>query len=95
MDFITHLPPSVGKTIVMVVVDYLSKYAHFSPLKNGCMAAEVAHDFIRDIIHLHSFPSSTVSDRDPIFLRKFWKELFRQQGTLLAHSTACHPQTDR
>ncbi|CAM8999668.1 unnamed protein product [Rhodiola kirilowii] len=94
MDFITHLPPSAGKTSIMVVVDRLSKYAHFSPLKGGCSAAEVANIFIRDIIRLHGFPSTIVSDRDPIFLSKFWKELFRQQGTLLAYSTAYHPQSD-
>ncbi|CAM8954215.1 unnamed protein product [Rhodiola kirilowii] len=94
MDFITHLPPSAGKSTIMVVVDRLSKNAHFSPLKGDCSAAEVAQVFIRDIVKLHGFPGSIVSDRDPIFLSKFWKELFREQGTFLAHSTAYHPQSD-
>ncbi|CAM8926573.1 unnamed protein product [Rhodiola kirilowii] len=77
MDFITHLPQSTGQSAIMVVVDRLSKYAHFSPLKGGYAAADVASVFIRDIIKLHGFPASIVSDRDPIFMSKFWKALFK------------------
>ncbi|CAM8986770.1 unnamed protein product [Rhodiola kirilowii] len=50
MDFITHLTPSFGKATILVVVDRLSKYAHFSPLKEGCTASEVAQIFISDIV---------------------------------------------
>ncbi|CAM8943834.1 unnamed protein product [Rhodiola kirilowii] len=94
MDFITHLPPSNGLIAIMVVVDRLSKYAHFSSLKGGYTAADVASVFIRDMIKLHGFPASIVSDRNPIFMSKFLKALFKQQGTLLAHMTAYHPQGD-
>ncbi|CAM8943805.1 unnamed protein product [Rhodiola kirilowii] len=94
MDFVTHLPPSNGLTAIMVVVDRLSKYAHFSPLKVGYTAADVASVFIRDMIKLHGFAASIISDRNPIFMSKFWKALFKQQGTLLAHTTAYHPQGD-
>ncbi|CAM8943727.1 unnamed protein product [Rhodiola kirilowii] len=92
MDFVTHLPPSNGLTAIMVVVDRLSKYAHFSPLKVGYTAADVASVFIRDMIKLHGFHASIISDRNPIFMSKFWKALFKQQGTLLAHTTAYHPK---
>ncbi|CAM8997673.1 unnamed protein product [Rhodiola kirilowii] len=94
MDFITQLPPSTGHSAIMVVVDRLTKYAHFSKLKGGYTAADVALVFIRDIIKLHGFPASIVSDRDPIFLSKFWKALFKQQGTLLVYTTVYHPQGD-
>ncbi|CAM8982891.1 unnamed protein product [Rhodiola kirilowii] len=94
MDFFTHLPPSAGHSAIMVVVDCLSKYSHFSPLKGGYTAAHIASVFFRDIIKLHGFQASIVSDRDPIFMSKFWKALFKQQGTLLAHTTAYNPQGD-
>lgn len=83
LDFITHLPPSAGKTVILVVVDRLSKQAHFSALANHFTAPIVAEVFVRDIIRLHGVPTSLVSDRDPVFLSHFWRELFRLQGTLI------------
>lgn len=94
LDFITQLPPSSGKTTILVVVDRLSKNAHFSALGPQSSAPQVASIFVRDIVRLHGFPTSIVSDRDPIFMSAFWKELFRLQGTSLAMSSAYHPQTD-
>ncbi|CAM8941132.1 unnamed protein product [Rhodiola kirilowii] len=94
MDFITHLPTSKGKTVIFVVVDRLTKYAHFMPLPSGFTAEMVAKVFSKEIFRLHGVPNSIVSDRDPIFLSHFWKELFRTQGTTLSHSSAYHPQTD-
>jgi transposase InsO family protein len=47
-----------------------------------------------DIVHLHSFPDSIVSDRDPVFTSNIWRELFKLAGVTLRMSTAFHPQTD-
>ncbi|CAM8935244.1 unnamed protein product [Rhodiola kirilowii] len=94
MDFITHLPRSEGKTVVMVVVDRLSKFAHFCPMTSGFTSESTAKIFVREICRLHGVPTSIVSDQDPIFLSSFWQELFHRQGTLLSHSSAYHPQSD-
>ncbi|CAM8925464.1 unnamed protein product [Rhodiola kirilowii] len=94
MDFITHLPPSKGKSVIFVVVDRLTKYAHFMALPSGFTAEMVAKAFAKEIFCLHGAPNSIVSDKDPIFLSRFWKKLFRVQGTTLSHSSAYHPQTD-
>ncbi|CAM8926607.1 unnamed protein product [Rhodiola kirilowii] len=76
MDFITRLLRSRGKTVILVVVDRLSTYAHFSTLNSHFTAESVAHCFIHDICKLHGVPVSIVSDRDPVFMSGFWKELF-------------------
>lgn len=94
MDFIEGLPISTHKTAIMVVVDRLSKYAHFIPLPHLYTAAMVAQAFLDNIFKLHGMPSSIISDRDPIFTSTFWQELFRLQGTTLNMSTSYHPQTD-
>ncbi|WVZ12616.1 hypothetical protein V8G54_017146 [Vigna mungo] len=94
MDFIVRLPKSQGFDAILVVVDRLSKYAHFLPLKHPYSAKTVAEIFIREIVRLHGIPQSIVSDRDPLFLSIFWKELFKGQGTQLKMSTAYHPETD-
>lgn len=78
----------------MVVVNRLSKYAHFLPLSRPYSAASVARLFLDHIFKLHGMPFSIVSDRDPVFTSTFWQELFQLQGTQLKHSSAYHPQTD-
>lgn len=83
LDFIEGLPMSHGVDSISVVVDHFSKYAHFLPLKHLFTALSVATVFVKEIVKLHGFPASIISDRDRIFLSNFWREIFRIQGTEL------------
>jgi hypothetical protein len=94
MDFITHLPLVKGKSTVWVIVDRLSKYSHFIALPAQISAASLATIFLAEIYRLHGMPRTIVSDRDRLFISKFWSELFRLHGTTLAYSSSYHPQMD-
>lgn len=91
MDFVEGLPKSEGYDIIMVIVDRLTKYAHFMPLRHPFHAAQVACAFWEHIIKLHGVPHSIVSDRDKVFTSAMWHELLAAAGTKLLHSTAYHP----
>ena len=94
MDFIVRLPKEGNKLVIMVIVDHLSKYAHFCALPPSFTLSLVAQVFIDQIFKLHGMPTSIVSDRDPTFISHFWQELFKLKGTKLNMSTSYHPQTN-
>jgi hypothetical protein len=71
MDFIEALPKSDGYSVILVVVDRLTKYAHFLPVKHPYIAISIAKLFLDNIVKLHGLPKSIVSDRDPIFVSHF------------------------
>ncbi|KAL5759632.1 hypothetical protein ACOSQ2_018470 [Xanthoceras sorbifolium] len=94
MDFIEGLPRSAGKDTILVVIDRLTKYAHFLALTHPYTAPQVAQLFLDNIQKLHGIPTTIVSDRDKIFTSQFWQHLFKAMGTQLCLSTAYHPQTN-
>jgi hypothetical protein len=93
MDFIEGLPKSEGYIVIMLIVDRLSKYAHFILVKQYT-ASSIAQLFLDNIVKLHGMPQSIVSDRDTIFVSSFWKELFKLYKVNLNMSTAYCPQSD-
>ncbi|KAH0685570.1 hypothetical protein KY290_017058 [Solanum tuberosum] len=94
MDFITCLPSSKGNTMIMTVLDRLTKYGHFISLPSTFSTHTVVEAFVVGIIRLYCPPRSIMTDRDPRFLHSFWQEINRLQGSTLAMSTTYHPQTD-
>ena len=79
---------------IMVVVDKLTKAAHFIPVKSMYETGDIAKIFMKEIFKLHGLPKAIVSDRDVKFTSNFWKGLFADLGTKLNFSTAYHPHTD-
>jgi hypothetical protein len=94
MDFITGLPKAHGKDFIFVVVDRLTKFAHFFSISMDFNTSQVAYMFFREVFMLHGILKTTVSDKDNIFMRLFWQKLFRLVGTELTPNTSYHPQID-
>ena len=94
MDFVEGLSKSHMQSVVLVVVDRLTKYTHFMALSHPYTAAKVANVYLQSVFKLHGMPSTIVSDRDPIFTSHFWRELMRLQGVALTMSSSYHPQTN-
>ena len=95
MDFVSGLPLSASKKdAIWVVVDRLTKSAHFIPVRTDYSLDKLAELYVSQIVRLHGVPISIVSDRDPRFTSRFWKKLQEALGTKLHFSTVFHPQTD-
>jgi hypothetical protein len=95
MDLITKLPKTPrGNDAIWVIVDRLTKSAHFLPIKESSSAEKLAEIFVREIVTRHGVPVSIVSDRDTRFTSRFWERFQKEMGTKLHFSTAFHPQTD-
>ena len=95
MDFVTHLPRASWKhDAVWVIMDWLTKSAHFLVVRMTFTLEEFYKLYMREIVQLHGVPVSIVSDRDSRFTTQFYKSLQRSMRTQLRMSTAFHPQTD-
>jgi hypothetical protein len=95
MDFVVGLPRSpCGKDAIWVVIDRLTKMAHFIPMKQTNSATYLVPLYIKEVVRLHGVSKSIVSDRDSKFVSKFWQSLHNPMGTKLDLSVAFHPQID-
>ncbi|KAI3797676.1 hypothetical protein L1987_32938 [Smallanthus sonchifolius] len=95
MDFITKLPrTSSGYDSIWVIIDRLTKSAHFLPIREDYKVEKLARIYIDEIVSRHGVPLNIISDRDARFTSRFWQSLQKALGTRLDLSTAYHPQTD-
>ncbi|GJV42988.1 putative nucleotidyltransferase, ribonuclease H [Tanacetum coccineum] len=95
MDFITKLPKTAaGFDSIWVIVDRLTKSAHFLPMKETDSTEKLTRLYMKEIVARHGIPVSIISDRDSHFTSRVWQSLHKALGTQLNLSTAYHPQTD-
>ena len=95
MDFVIGLPRTQkGNDAIWIIVDRLTKSAHFLPIRWGCSLDQLAEMYVKKVVRLRGIPVSIVSDRDPRFTSRFWESFQTAMGTRLHFSTAFHPQTD-
>ncbi|GJR03332.1 putative nucleotidyltransferase, ribonuclease H [Tanacetum coccineum] len=95
MDFVSGFPrtPS-GYDSIWVIVDRLTKSAHFLPMKKTDSIEKLAHLYLKELVCKHGVLTSIISDRDNLFTSRFWKSLQEAMGTQMDMSTAYHPETD-
>jgi len=95
MDFVMKLPRTKnGHNAIWVIVDRLTKSAHFLAIREDYSMEQLAQLYVNEIITKHGVPLSIISDRDSRFTSDLWKQLQRALGSQLNLSTAYHPQTD-
>ncbi|GJR57332.1 putative reverse transcriptase domain-containing protein [Tanacetum coccineum] len=95
MDFVTGLPrTSSGYDSIWVIVDQLTKSAHFLPMKKTDSMEKLTQLYLKEVVCRHGVPLSIISDCDSRFASGFWRSLPNALGTNLNMSTAYHPKTD-
>ena len=95
MDFIVGLPLTSRKhDSIWVIVDRLTKSAHFLPVNTRYKTRQYAELYISRILCLHGVPKTIISDRGAQFVNRFWEQLHASLGTQLIRSSAYHPTTD-
>ena len=95
MDFIVGLPRTrANHDAIWIIVDRLTKTAHFLPINEKFTMEKLVQLYLKEIVTRHGVPVSIVSDRDPRFNSRFWRQFQESLGTKLNMSTAYHPQTD-
>ena len=95
MDFVVGLSRTAsGRDAIWVIVDRLTKTAHFIPIRISFSLDRLARLYVNEIVSKHGVPASIISDRDPRFTSRFWAKLQGALGTQLRFITAFHPQTD-
>jgi transposase InsO family protein len=95
MDFIMGLPrTSRGYNSIWVIVDRLTKSAHFIPVATTYKVRQYAELCISHVVRYHGIPKTIISDRGSVFAARFWEQLHECLGTHLIRTSAYHPQTD-
>ncbi|GJX82198.1 putative reverse transcriptase domain-containing protein [Tanacetum coccineum] len=95
MDFVTKLPRTQsGNDTIWVIVDRLTKSAHFLPMRETDPMDKLARLYLKEVVTRHGIPVSIICDRDPHFTSNFWRSFQKAMGTRLDMSTAYHPETD-
>ena len=94
MDFITQLPESGGNDAIWVVIDQLTKMAHFIPCRTDMTAGQFIRLFTENVFRLHRMPEDITTDQGSIFTSDKWKEITQEWDIKRNLSTAFHPETD-
>jgi hypothetical protein len=95
MNFIVVLPRiSHGYNSIWIIVDRLTKSAHFIPISTTYRVRQYVELYLSHIVRYHDIPKTIITDRGSIFVARFWEQLHDSLGTHLIHSSAYHSQTD-
>nr|GEX87682.1 putative reverse transcriptase domain-containing protein [Tanacetum cinerariifolium] len=91
---IEYQKPSARQDTIWLIVDRLTKSAHFFPMREDDTLEKLTRKYLKEVVSKHGVPVSIISDRDGRFTSHFWKSLNKALGTRLDMSTAYHPETD-